>query len=218
MVAPTTDTLFGIQETGPGSVWACGGDPIAQTGVVWHFDGESWAAPPDLDPDLLADFTPFKVWGESDDDLWIIGRGGVALHRTVDGWSEVDVPLGRPLLTVHGEGDLVIAVGGAASGHIVEVVDGALVDTTPDGVVPQLNGVFVRDGLALAAGAGGAIWARDADGVWTDTGAPTRLRDFHAVWSADDGERWAVGGNLFADPPEDGVLAHYGPSEPTLID
>jgi hypothetical protein len=209
--APTSVTLFGIYEVAPGDVWAVGGDTTTSTGVILRGNAAGLSEVPT--PGGVADgLVPFKLWGTASDDLWIVGLGGVALHWDGSAFARVEVPLGRPLFTVHGAGELVVAVGGAQSGHIVELTSDAAANVTPSGLVPQLNGVYADpEAGAVAAGLGGAIWNHDADGSWvTDESAPQRPTDFHAVWRAPSGETWAVGGLITIDPLRSGVIAHYG--------
>jgi hypothetical protein len=153
----------------------------------------------------------FKVWGARPGDVWLVGRGGGALHFLDGAWSRVDVPLGRPLFTVHGGGDVTVAVGGFVSGLVVEVGAGALVDKTPDNA-PELIGVHVRgDGSALAVGYEGAIWWRSPAGAWRrDEDAPGPFFSYHAAWVDPAGSAWAVGGFLDAEPLRQGLLSHFG--------
>jgi hypothetical protein len=173
-------------------------------------------SPTGLTAELTKDLGFFKIWGPSPDDLWIVGDGGAALHRSGGAWERLDVAGGgTKLFTVHGRDDVVIGVGGAFSGLIVELTPGAITDVTPpisEAEVMQLNGVYVGAKATVAVGAQGSVWQRDDAGKWSqDADAPKTPRDYHSVYVDPDGGLWAVGGALLSDPPTDGVLAHFGP-------
>jgi hypothetical protein len=205
---PTDLLMFGVHEIAPGEVWAVGGDPIQQGGVVLRLEGDAFGQ---LEvPTEAENGSFFKVWGATPDDVWIVGHGGKALHWDGASLSAVDVPQGRPLLTVHGVGDDVVAVGGFASGLLVHVQGGQLVDVTPP-AAPQVNGVFVTPHqTAWAAGTHGAILER-IDGAWTMLEDVPRLsQDYHAVYADPDGGVWAVGGDIVAPPYRRGVLTYFG--------
>lgn len=210
MAGPPEATLFGVMAFAEDDVWAVGGDLSGNRGVVWHFDGARWQADDTVPEAGLAAGQLFKVWGRSADDLWVVGLGGIALHRSADGWRTVDVPTGRGLFTVHGDGDALVAVGGFQTGLVVHGASGGLTDATPAGA-PQLNGVFVRPGGdAVAVGLGGAVWRR-VDGEWAaDPDAPRSRLDHHAVYVDPTGGVWAVGGFVISDPLDRGMLAHFG--------
>lgn len=219
MTAPDTTRLYGILPFAPDDVWAVGGDEVANVGVVWHYDGTTWSRPEGLDEALTEGLVFFKVWGASPDEVWMVGFGGAAIHYQDGAFTRVELPVSRPLFTVHGAGDVVIAVGGVVSGLIVEAQGGALLDKTPAGA-PELVGVHVSDdGRAVAAGYEGEIWHRAASGEWTrDEDAPVTMfgLSYHAVYEDPDGGIWAVGGYLDGAPLQQGMLAHYG--EPIASD
>ena len=207
---PTDLILFGVFEVAIDDVWAVGGDPHEQTGVVLRFDGTDWS---ELEvPDEAASGSFFKVWGPAPDDVWIVGYGGSALHFDGQGLSAVPVPQGRPLLTVHGSGQDIVAVGGYGNGLVVDVQPDALVDRTPP-AAPQFNGVFVAQGSAWAAGNQGALWERRGDEWTAHEDAPRLPLDYHAVFVDPDQGVWAVGGNIVAPPYRRGVLTYFGMDE-----
>lgn len=208
MDTPTDLRLFGIHAFAPDDVWAVGGDPSQQVGIVLHFDGETWTDVPV--PDAARGASYFKVWGSDPRDVWVVGHGGVALHWNGSGFAVVPVPHGRPLLTVQGHGHDVVAVGGVGTGLIVSEARGELVDETPPGAVPQLNGTYVTSGLAVAVGLEGSILRRD-DGRWSEVrDAPVISEDYHAVYVDPEDGIWAVGGDIVAPPLRNGVLTHFG--------
>lgn len=207
---PTDLRLFGVYEVAPDEVWAVGGDPSQQVGVVLRHDGSAFVEV-EL-PSEAAEGSFFKVWGPAPDDLWIVGHGGRALHWDGQALSARDVPMGRPLLTVHGAGADVVAVGGFGTGLLVQIEDGQLVDRTPP-AAPQLNGVFVAGEHAWAAGNQGALLERTAEGWATRDDAPRLAQDYHAVYADPEGGVWAVGGNIVAPPYHRGVLTYFGRDE-----
>jgi hypothetical protein len=141
----------------------------------------------------------------------MVGLGGAAVHYDGAGWTRVDVPNMRPLFTVHGDGQDIVAVGGFGSGLVVEVEGGALVDRTPMDLVPQLNGVYVRGDRAVAGGLMGAVWSRE-DGEWSaveDVPSPV-IEDYHSIYVDPEGGIWAAGGSILTPPYRDGILSHSG--------
>ena len=203
--APSGGDLFGIMPFAVDDAWVVGPGDVA----TW--DGATWTRPPALTDDHVAGLQPYKVWGPSSDDVWIVAAGD-SLLRARDG-AIVREPLPRPfgLFTVHGADDLVVGVGGDIEGVVIEARgDGALVDASVLGM-PQLNGVHVVDGeRALASGAEGAIWRRDADGWRADDGAPTTFTTNHAAWVDERGGEWVVGGNLGGRPLIGGTVYTRG--------
>lgn len=221
---PTAERLYGILPFSDSDVWTVGAADNGLGGVVYRWDGSDWSVPDGLTAELTADLGFFKVWGASADDLWIVGDGGSALHHAGGAWERIEVAGGgTKLFTVHGRGDLVIGVGGAATGLIVELAPGATTNVTPpisEAEVEQLNGVYVGAKATVAVGARGSVWRRDDAGSWAqDADAPENPLDYHSVYVDPDGGLWAVGGRLLTSPPTDGVIAHFGaPLKSTSIE
>lgn len=213
--APTPERLYGVFPLAADDVWACGSDDQNTAGVIWRYDGDVWAAPAGLTPELMAGFACFKVWGPGPDDLWFVGHGGVALHYKDGLWSRIELPVNRPLFTVHGRDGDVFSVGGSVSGYLVELADPGVRDVTPQGEVPQLVGVYAGETATVAAGIEGAIWQRADDGTWTAIeAAPTTPVEYHAVYVDPDGGIWAVGGRIYTGQLNDGIFTHHGPTHP----
>ncbi len=212
MQTPGGKLLFGVWGTDRQNLWAVGGDLNAedQGGVVWRFNGTEWVA-----DDRVREARPegiptlYKIWGRSADDIYAVGRLGVALHFNGVRWTVVPTGITRPLFTVHGDATRVIATGGAFQGVLLELEGGAFQDRTPAGA-PQLNGVFVSAGPAAAVGAEGSFAVRGANG-WELKPAVAAARpfDFHGTWMDAAGGVWAVGGDLTVDQSY-GVLAFAG--------
>lgn len=215
METPSDAQVFGIYPVGLDEVWAVGGDGATGAGVAWRYDGATWSVVDDVPADAAAEGAFFKVWSPGPDEVWIVGLGGVALHRHDHTWTVLDVPLPRPLFTIHGNGADALAVGGFLSGMAVRVTNDGLEDVTAPGM-PQLNGVWVRpDGTATAVGVQGAVWSWDGTSWAAVSGVPRTSLDFHSVYADPDGGVWAVGGFVVSDPLHGGMLAHLGPPVPT---
>lgn len=212
---PSPERLYGVFPAAAADVWACGSNDQNTAGVIWHHDGDVWAAPADLTPELMAGFACFKVWGPGPDDLWFVGYGGVILRYKAGAWTRIDLPADRPLFTVHGRTGEVFAVGGQVSGYIVALGDQGASDITPEGEVPQLAGIYAGETATVAAGLEGAIWRRGDDGEWAEIAdAPTTPLEYHAVYVDPDGGIWAAGGRIYTGNLSDGLLTHYGPPLP----
>lgn len=208
---PGEQTLFGVWGTHRSNLWAVGGDLDNEDfgGVVWHFDGSAWTVQDlaELDPRGLP--TLFKVWGRSANEIYAVGRRGVALRYDGRRWSHLESGTTRSLFTVHGNDRLVIACGGFGDGVVLELVGDRFSNRVPGGT-PQLNGVFVPGaGPAVCVGNEAALALR-FDGAWQvqSTDLET-FRDFHATWVDSEGGIWAVGGNLNSDLDE-GIVAYFG--------
>ncbi|MEN9578104.1 MAG: hypothetical protein RJA70_1113 [Pseudomonadota bacterium] len=205
----TTSVLYGVFPFAKDDVWAVGGSVEEARGELLHFDGKAWSPVADVPPGAL-EAPLFKVWGRDAEDVWVVGLGRVALHYDGAKWNRVDVPTGRRLLTVHGNDDGMTAVGGFASGLIVEGSPTKLLDRTPPDL-PQLNGVWVaEDGSALAGGSAGALWRREGNKWSSVKEVPDTRLDYHSVFIDPSGGEWAVGGEVIAEPFDHGIVAHRG--------
>ncbi len=203
----SASTIFGIIGLAPADAWAVGGDVRTNVAVLDRWDGTSWTPVTDAPAEALA--RPlFKVWGRASDDLYVVGLGSFAMHRSGAGFTAI--PTANRLLTVHGNASDVLAVGGTSGGYVVDLSSETAIDATPPGI-EQLNGVFVRpDGDAITVGTGGAIWVRTG-GAWAEVlDVPPTREDYHAAWVDPDGGEWAVGGHIAAAPFDRGILVHRG--------
>lgn len=208
-LTPGSATLFGIWGERVDSIWAVGRDSVGEVGVLWHYDGGAWR-PVDLSP-LFPETVPvlFKIWGRNEHDVYAVGAAGTILHFDGERWGKIDSGTNRPLFTVHGNNDLVVATGGFGDGVIVEDDGSGFTNRAPRGI-DQTNGVFVPpNGLAVGVGINASFALRDSSGwIITPTDLDTR-RDFHAVWMDPEGGWWVVGGNLSEDL-SDGILVYGG--------
>lgn len=196
-------TLYGCAGESLDDFWVVGGDP--QTGppeMIRVRDGQGEA--PDLG-NLLSQLPNvlFKVEA-IDDRLFVVGDKGVVLARDgEDAWS-LEVITDEPLFTVSGtDNQNVWAVGGRSAGTVF-FFDG--IDWSEESPVgaPGLFGVSARGDRVLAAGHQGAIYER-VGGDWVAQLSPTS-EVLHAIWSGDDGQAWAAGGNIL----EQSVAAQRG--------
>ncbi len=216
-------TVFGIWGSSPSDVYAVGAE-AGRNGFIWHYDGNTWAElplPADTPQDENHDVPQFfKVWGTSAADEWIVGQRGVILRgNRAEGFRLVPSPSDDFLFTVHAEGERVMAVGGSASGVLLELDGG--VTRVPVDAAPLLQGVCVSDsGEVWATGAGGSIYREGLGGFTQEqTGITRNIESLHAVWVDPDGGVWTVGGKVLTTPLKEGVLlyGHPGAAAPPLM-
>jgi len=210
--------VYGVWASGPADVWAVGGI-ASRYGFLWHFDGVAWTdiPLPDDIPLTPAGELPslFKVWGRSPTDVYAVGGSGVMLHYDGLAWSVIPTETTETLLTVHGNEDRVVAVGGGEFGVIL---DGHGRSIGPAGA-PTLQGVHVDEaGVVYATGLDrtvlrgiGDSWEVVAHGL--DVPTPS----LHAIWRDPDGGLWTVGGNVLTSALDQGVLFHRAPTAAGVI-
>lgn len=215
-------TVFGVWGASDADVYVVG-SIAGKNGFIWHFDGEAFAdiaLPTDMPQNADHDTDGlFKVWGLSSDDVWAVGAGGVVLRGNArDGFEIVQAGGDDILFTVHGAGDRVAMVGGAAGGVILEGDGDMLVDQTPEDA-PLLQGVHVsEDGTIWAVGFGGSIYKNDGDGFepidsGLDFGDGESL---HSVWVDPKGGVWATGGDVLTAELDQGRALHLGGGVPLV--
>lgn len=219
MVTPGTGTVFGIWGATADDVWAVGGDSSATGGFAWRLDpnSDAWIAEPTLPAEVPADAAIWKVSGAAADDAWLVGSNGVALHWDGASLSQGQTGVGSSLFTVEANDDgLFVAVGGAATGIIVENDGDGWVDVTPDPPPFGLSGVALgADGHGVAVGAFGAVWERSDAAGWTEAELGFNVApSLHGTWIDDEGGIWIVGGQVYTLPLNDGILLHWGDTIP----
>lgn len=216
MDTPGTDTVFGIWGAAPDEVWAVGGASDSAGGFAWRLRSGTWEPEPSVPAEVAADAAIWKIYGTSASDAWAVGSNGVALHWDGAAFTPGETGIGSSLFTVHAGGGRYAAVGGNASGFIVEHEGAQWVDVTPQPPPMGLSGVSLGDGdLGVAVGVLGAIYVRGASG-WEpeDVGFPVR-QNLHGSWIDDEGGLWVAGGQTFAPPLTEGLLLHRGAPVPS---
>lgn len=207
----TAPTLFGVWGLARDDVWAVGGNLSGGTGVLWHYDGRAWRDVA-LPNNLGATAVLYKVWGRARDDVWVVGANGTTVHYDGRAWTQVQIPTTArgPLFTVHGRGNERYAVGGNASGILLEA-DGRGWKQAELFDAPRLAGVFApASGAPLAVGNEGSVYLR-REGTWRLVSRPPQTDlDFHATWiEPDTGAVWAVGGQVQSTPLVDGIVMRF---------
>jgi hypothetical protein len=227
--AASDKVLYGVWMSGPGHFWAVGGNAMAGTSVLLEgvdLPGGGVTLTVAQTPPLPAGAVLFKVWGASADNVAAVGTEGALLRFDGAAWHVIDTAgtalEGARMLTVHGGmtdggGALEVAVGGVPNGEVYErASDGPWMTVGPE-ALQMLNGVRVASVAGalrgVAVGMRGTLVERDAAGGWTwIDDSPTQL-DLHGATIDAAGRAWAVGGNLFAKPPSDGVILVREPWE-----
>lgn len=217
MDTPGTGTVYGIWGADPSDVWAVGGDSDNSGGFAWRLRGGTWAAEATLPTNVPTDAALWKAFGSSIDDLWIVGSNGVSLRWDGTTLQQGDTGVGSSLFTVYEYDGLYAAVGGLASGIIVESNDGiAWNNVTPEPPPLGLAGVSLgADGVGIAVGFDGAVYRRGDDGWGPDDPGLLVRENLHGTWIDDEGGLWAAGGQTLTAPFTDGVLLRYGTEVPT---
>lgn len=206
MKTPGTSTVFGIWGESPSAMWAVGGN-FDTDGFAWRLDGAEWKAETSLPADAVKDAAIWKVFGRSANDVWLVGSGGLSFHWNGTALEKGDTGVGTSLFTVHANGARFVAVGGQASGFVVEN-DGAGWKKTADATYGLTGVVLGADERGYAVGAYGSVYARDASG-WHEEDTRLSLQlDLHGVWMDRTGGVWAVGGRTASFPLADGLMIH----------
>lgn len=221
---PTSEQLYGIIAFSNTDVWAVGGPSTcgATCGVIWHLDDSGLWKPSTAPSDMVSSATWFKVWGRSSKDLYVCGSAPTdnsnnkILHFDGTTWTAQDSGVDVNLFTCDGNDKLVVCVGGASSGAIVEN-DGTGWKRIKVAGLEQMNGVAVPKDPAcdpIAVGLGGAVWRRTS-GVWTrDSGRPDIGNDYHGAFLDDKCNAWAVGGQILSAPTKAATISHFGETHP----
>lgn len=146
-------TWWGVLVRGANDVWAVGGSaqPTGPRGVVAHFDGAAWRRITDV-PGRARDENLYKIARINDDEMLIVGAGGVVLRASAAGLREVPATVrasDNRLFTASCRDDgTCFAVGGAGSGLMLigAPLSDAGMSSAPLGEeLSGLNGVWVQD-------------------------------------------------------------------------
>jgi hypothetical protein len=217
-------TVYGVWGTSGDDFYAVG-NAAGKDGFVWHSVKGTFvqeALPRDLGKPGF-----FKVWGNGA-DVWVVGTGGVVLHRHGAG-PFVAVPSGtkETLFTISGVGDRVVTVGGSGNGVLLQGTEAATAQGASgvfrDGSPPGsglLQGIAATADGDWASGERGMVYNRtkDAPGFTAvDHGlALPPSSSLHAIYADPSGGVWSVGGNVLTAALDDGMLIHYGAHVPTV--
>jgi hypothetical protein len=116
---PGSFIVFGMWGAAPDDVWAVGGN-FGGGGFAWRFNGSTWTAFPDVPTDITSQGTCWKVSGRSANDIWISATNGTTLHWNGATLDRMDVPVEVSLLSVAGNAERFVTVGGAFDGVLYE--------------------------------------------------------------------------------------------------
>lgn len=200
----TTAALYGVAGH-EARLYAVGGPPatlIAVSGGV--------AREVVLPAEVPTDVRLFKVFFDGV-VFHVVGERGVYLRIEPEGAAELvtyrPVPGGPRLVTVHGRGGSLVAVGGETRGYAIELGDGARL--VAPGAVAPLSGVAVGP-RTLATGFLGLLLERRGES-WREVPGLGPMFDGHAV--AFEGDvAWVAGGRLLDGSLRGGELWRVGPA------
>lgn len=210
MPTPGTGTVFGMWGDSPETMWAVGSVTPTSGGFAWRLEGDTWTEELAIPAEVSADAALWKVNGRSANDVYFVGSSGVALQWDGNAISKIDTGSSTSLFTVHCSGDRVVAVGGLASGAIVEYDGMRWTNTSPENA-PGLTGVFIGpNNVGVAVGQFGAVYEHTG-GSWHEADLGFYVdQGLHATWIDPDGGVWTVGGQTYAPPMTDGLILHRG--------
>jgi len=173
-----------------GAVFSGGGDGGggAPTGVLYHYDGESWTEV--VDPELAAQ-PLYSGWASGPDDIWVVS-GAEVLHWNGGAWARLVVGSGAPVYGVTGTSATnVFAVG--EFGTIARSTGGEFATQSISEILPIISlwGSSATDVWGIG---GPFIYHRDAGGQWEQSLTPD-FEFMSGIWGASASELWAVGQN-----------------------
>jgi len=208
MPTPGNLIVFGMWGAAPDDIWAVGGN-FGGGGFAWRYNGTSWMASTAVPADVASQGTCWKVNGRSAGDVWISATSGTTLHWNGATLDRMDVPVEASLLSVAGNSQRFVTVGGAFDGVLYENDGSGWKSALPPGG-PRLTGVAVSETDAYAVGQTGTVLRRGSDGTWASEKLRLTQQNLHAVWIDPTGGAWAVGGQYDTPPMSAGVLLHKG--------
>jgi hypothetical protein len=208
LATPGTFIVYGMWGAAPDDVWAVGGSG-GGNGFIWRYNGTAWTAFPSVPSDIASQGTCWKVNGRSASDVWISATSGTTLHWNGSVLERMDVPVEASLLSVAGNAERFVTVGGQSDGVLYENDGSGWKSALPPGG-PKLTGVAVSEDQAYAVGEFGAVLRRGSNGSWAIDKPHVTDQNLHATWIDPSGGVWAVGGHYDTPPMSAGVLIHKG--------
>jgi uncharacterized protein DUF6851 len=209
-------TVFGLWGPTPTDLYAVGSLGSAN-GFVWHYDGTAWsdvALPESLPKDAQGNTAGlFKVWGNGDGTVWVVGGAGTVLRSRNGGAFEyIPVATTATLFTVAGDASRTYIVGGGGQAVVLEAAPGQDPVPVPLDGVSIVQGVAAGgDGKVYATGEAGSVFERTATGWQRLTGVPPiAVQSLHAAWVDPEGGLWTVGGNVLTSDLDAGGILHLG--------
>lgn len=208
MTTPGTETVFGLWGESPASMWAVGGT-LDTKGFAWRLQGDQWTPEPSLPAAVVADAGLWKVHGRSASDVWLVGSRGIAFHWNGTVLEQQQTGVGVSIFTAHSSQGRFAAVGGTASGFVLEN-DGTGWKKATDATY-GLTGIALGAGdTGYAVGSYGSVYVRDEKG-WREEDTKLNIQlDLHGVWIDPSGGVWSVGGRTASFPLTSGFLLHKG--------
>lgn len=211
----TTQDLWGVFAVSTREVWAVGGNASGDgqaAPVLIRFDGEQWSSVPVPELDRSGVRAFFKVWGDGEGRVWVVGMKGVIIADLGNGWSQQTVipngntpPNSEDLISLWGNQGEILAVGGRSNGVIARW-DGTTWRSQIISGLPGLNGVWMdQNGIAHAVGIRGSAITVAPNRFEIERQRTYSSMVLHAIWS-DGVRRWAVGGTLDNSPPWEGLI------------
>ena len=129
----------------------------------------------------------------SGEHLWAVGKGGLVIERSDQGWSSVAVATVADLNAVDVAADgTVWAVG--TGGTIVRIAPDDTVTFPASGLPIELHGVAVASDRVWICGNGGTLLSAARDGTDVTLELPGTSASLRAVTVGGDGAVWIVGG------------------------
>ncbi|MCA9624372.1 MAG: hypothetical protein KC731_35360 [Myxococcales bacterium] len=214
MTTPGTGTVFGLWGATPTDMWAVGG-VLDKEGFAWRLVSDMWTPEPSLPAADVMDAAVWKVFGRAAGDAVLVGSSGLAYTWDGDALAPAQTGVGSSLFTVHATASRYVAVGGLATGIIVENDGGGWQDVFPGGALNGLTGVVLAgEEGGYAVGQFGSIYERSAAG-WQESDVDLGIQlDLHGVWADPQGGAWAVGGRTASFPLVEGLLLYRGNKVP----
>lgn len=135
----------------------------------------------------------YGVFAFSDNEVWVVGQGGLILKGGVGGFIKEDASVTETLRGVHGVSPQdVWAVGDAG---VVLRRQGTWAKLTPMNVTTRLNAVRARAGLVLMVGEGGVV-LKNEGGAFSPVDNPdARKSSLGAIATVGENRFWLAGAN-----------------------